>query len=345
MRIEAISKPDGEWDAFAEANAESSLGHAAAWARVLADAYGLTSFYLGARDTDGRLVGILPLVRFRSLRGHELVSLPFLDTAGILAETASAEACLRQRALDLAREQGVRAIELRQRIPATADPVRNGLDRVDLVLPLASDEESQWKELPAKVRNQTRKARSEGLQIASGGPEVLRRGFYEVFRTNMRDLGSPVHAERFFEAAAEHFGSRLRFIVAMLDDRPVGGLVAIRFGRQVCVPWASTLRSERRRCPNNLIYWEALRWACSQGAAEFGFGRSAPGGGTYRFKRGWGAETRSLAWTRLAPDAAVLPTQRAGDSPLLRAVSRVWTRIPVPLTALLGPRLRRFLPD
>jgi hypothetical protein len=125
----------------------------------------------------------------------------------------------------------------------------------------------------------------------------------------------------------------------------VGGLVAIHFGRTVFVPWASTLRSEHRRCPNNLIYWEALRWAVERGAEEFGFGRSAPNSGTHRFKRGWGAEERSLAWTRLGRDGAALPIQRAGDSPLLRALSRLWTGVPVSLSAILGPPVRRFLSD
>ena len=54
---------------------------------------------------------------------------------------------------------------------------------------------------------------------------------------------------------------RLRFVITAHGDRPVGGLVAIDFAGAVTVPWASTLRSERQRCPNNQIYWEALRWS------------------------------------------------------------------------------------
>ena len=287
MRIEAVSEPDAEWDALADSCSEATLGHAAAWARVFREAYGLAPRYLAARDTDGSLVGLLPLVRFRSLRGRrELVSLPFLDAAGILARSPSVEAQLLDAALELSRDERARALELRQATPLGLASPPEAVDRVNLVLRLARSEETQCRSLPAKVRNQTRKSRRDRLRIASGPRHALRRGFYEVFRVNMRDLGSPVHAERFFEAAGEHFGSRLRFIVAALDERPVGGLVAIHFGRTVFVPWASTLRSEHRRCPNNLIYWEALRWAVERGAEEFGFGRSAPNSGTHRFKRG-----------------------------------------------------------
>jgi predicted N-acyltransferase len=157
----------------------------------------------------------------------------------------------------------------------------------------------------------------------------------------MRDLGSPVHSARFFSAAAEAFGDRLRIVVTRLGDRPVGGLVAIDFAGAVTVPWASTLREERRRCPNNQIYWEALRWAIERGAREFDFGRSPIGGGTYRFKRGWGAEERPLAWRRLNCAGDRLSPKSAGDSALLRGLSTIWSRLPVWVTTRLGPPLRR----
>ena len=128
-----------------------------------------------------------------------------------------------------------------------------------------------------------------------------------------------------------------------LGEKPVGGLVAIDFAGAVTVPWASTLREERHRCPNNQIYWEALRWAIERGAREFDFGRSPIGGGTYRFKRGWGAKERPLAWKRLSPAGDRLAAKAAGDSALLRRLSAIWSRLPVPVTTRLGPRLRRLI--
>jgi FemAB-related protein (PEP-CTERM system-associated) len=347
LRVDLTSEPGPEWDAFVSATPEAALGQAAGWASVLRDAYGLAPRYLGVREDGGELVGVLPLALFRSLGGRrELVSLPFLDAAGIAARSMGSRAALLESALHFAREHAVDALELREpAAPAPAPARAPGAPRVDLVLPLAADEEAQWRSLSAKVRNQTRKAQREGLRIAAGSPEVLRRGFYRVFRVNMRDLGSPVHSERFFATAAARFGSDLRFIVATRDDRPVGGLVAIRYGGTVSVPWASTLRSERARCPNNLIYWEALRWAIAEGATRFDFGRSPRESGSYRFKRGWGAEERPLAWTRLAPDGTALPLRRAGDSAVLRRLSRLWTALPVPVSAAVGPRLRRFLSE
>jgi FemAB-related protein (PEP-CTERM system-associated) len=344
MQIELVPRPAEEWDRFVEAMPDATLGHAAAWAAVIRDAYRLEPCYLAARSGAGALAGVLPLIRLRTLSGRrELVSMPFHDCGGILAREPEAELALLDAALARAREWGAQALELRQTRPSAALPAASFEDRTDLVLQLATDEQAQWTTFRAKVRNQTRKAEKEGLRILEGGTEELLPAFYRPFCANMRDLGSPVHAESFYRAAARHFGQRLRFVAVGLEGRSVGGLVAIRYARAVTVTWASTLRNERRRCPNNLIYWEAIRWAIAGGAQQFDFGRSPRDSGTYRFKRGWGAVERPLTWLRLSPDGEPLSSSGPDGSPLLQLLSSAWTRLPLPIASALGPRVRRFL--
>jgi FemAB-related protein (PEP-CTERM system-associated) len=343
MQIEKVDEPGTEWDEFAESTPGVCIGHAAAWASVFRDAYHLKPCYLAARGTSGELVGILPMVHFRPLLGRsELISLPYLDAAGILSPNPEVVAALRGAAVDLMRSSGSPALELRQPRALAGEPEDSSVDRVNLVLSLEPDAEAQWSALRAKVRNQTRKAEREGLELAEGAPEALCNEFYGPFSVNMRDLGSPVHARKFFQSAARHFGDRLRFIVTRDGDRPVGGLVAIRYGSSVTVPWASTLRSERRRCPNNLIYWEALRWAIERRAERFDFGRSPRDSGTHRFKLGWGAREEPLAWIRLAPSGDAIAMKVGNPSPLLSRVSDLWARLPVPVAGVVGPRVRRY---
>jgi FemAB-related protein (PEP-CTERM system-associated) len=345
MRLDQIREPGTEWDAFVAATPGGTLGHASVWARILHEAYGLAPHYLAARDASGALAGVLPLVCLRTLRGRrELVSMPFLDTGGVLAVNADAERALLAGARELCREVGASALELRQLAPLRDGGTVPAQSRVDLVLALAADEDAQWKALGAKVRNQTRKATQSGLEAGAPGAARYRiGGFFDPFAVNMRDLGSPPHARRFYEVAADAFGDRLSIHLAMLGDRSVGGLVAIDFAGTVTVPWASTLRAERARCPNNLIYWEAIRWAIARGVRTFDFGRSPRESGTHRFKLGWGALERELAWIRLGPDGA--PTAAATSAPgaLAQRLARVWTRLPVGLATAVGTRLRPHL--
>ena len=344
MHIQLVDNPGAEWDGFVEATPGANLGHAAAWARIVREAYRLESHYLCARDANDEIHGVLPLVRFRSLRGRrQLVSMPFLDAGGVLARSDEAERALIAAAVDEARALGADAVELRQFTPLPGAPDSTEMNRVDLAMPLERDEETQWKALRAKVRNQTRKAEKEGLRLATGGSPQLVRDFYGPFAINMRDLGSPVHPRSFFTAAADAFGDRLRVIVSCLGDKPVGGLIAIRYADVVSVPWASALRSERRRCPNNMIYWEALRWAIARGAREFDFGRSPHNSGTYKFKKGWGATERPLAWALLDNHGAFIPSAGVDENATLKRFSDWWAHLPVGITTKLGPRVRRYL--
>jgi hypothetical protein len=109
------------------------------------------------------------------------------------------------------------------------------------------------------------------------------------------------------------------------------------------VPWASSLREHRHRCPNNILYWEAMRWAIAGGAREFDFGRSPRGSGTHQFKLSWGARERAFAWRRFGSDGQPVELEETARGGLLGRLSAAWTRLPVPLTAVLGPSLRRYL--
>src|SRR5262245_51220995 len=112
MQVERVDDPGSEWDAFVEAAPGAALGHAGAWARILREAYRLAPHYLAARGAGGALAGVLPLVELRTLRGRrELVSMPFLDTGGVLAVDAAAERALLGAALELTREVGARTLE------------------------------------------------------------------------------------------------------------------------------------------------------------------------------------------------------------------------------------------
>jgi serine/alanine adding enzyme len=115
MRVAVIADPGPEWDAFVEAEPGGQLGHAAAWARVVREAYGLTPVYLEARNEQGAITGVLPLVRFRGLGAKlELVSMPFLDSGGVLARDTATGQALLDAALEFARELRASALELRE---------------------------------------------------------------------------------------------------------------------------------------------------------------------------------------------------------------------------------------
>src|SRR5689334_19757701 len=104
----------GEWDRFVEAAADSTFCHLAGWKPIMEDVLGHEGLYLVARDREGRWSGVLPLVRVRSVLGHYLISLRFINDGGPLGEI-DAQRALIDYAVDEAKRSGATLLELRTR--------------------------------------------------------------------------------------------------------------------------------------------------------------------------------------------------------------------------------------
>ena len=325
------------WDAYVERTPGGLQSQLSGWRRVVASAYGHPSYYLWVRD--GTTVrGVLPLIFIQSrLFGRSLVSMPFLDDGGSLADDDVIRDRLLTGALALYERLGADSLDLRYAFPFDRGTSPFG-KKVTLRLDLGVDEQRMWTGFDAKLRNQIRKAGKSGLTVRWGGEDLL-KDFYSVFSVNMRDLGSPVHGLGFFEAVLKEFPGQSRLILIHLDEKPIGGGLLLSHKETLMMPWASSLRSHFSLCPNYLLYWEALRWGCKNGFKRFDFGRSTPGSGTYDFKKNWGAREEPLYWQLHSRKAEPEPGLQS-ESPLFRLAGRVWKRIPLGVTRWIGPVLR-----
>jgi FemAB-related protein (PEP-CTERM system-associated) len=343
IEIAGCEHADKAWDRFVEGRAHATVAHLGAWREIVERAYGHETFGLAARE-DGEVVGVLPLVLIRSrLFGRRLVSMPFLDYGGILADPGSgAESALLSAALDLGRELGAASLGLRHLHP-TGIPAAGGGDRVTMILDLP-DEDAVWRALSSERRNRIRKGERNGLTSTWGGAELL-ADFYAVFAANMRDLGSPVHARRFFEEMLRALPDVARVLVVRdAAGRAVGAAVCLFFRDSVMVPWVSSRRDALALCPNFVLYWEAIRAACREGARTLDLGRSFRSAGTFEFKRQWGARPHPLSWvsTDLVPGASP-PVDR--DTSRFRRAIDAWKLLPLPVATLIGPWLRGQIPN
>jgi FemAB-related protein (PEP-CTERM system-associated) len=326
------------WNRYVDSSSDANLGHRFEWRAALEDSYRKSCYYLAA-FREGECVGILPLVHMRGFFADgRLVSLPFLDQAGVLAESPAVARKLAEEACSLAREIGAKGVEIRA---LAADGVQES-ERVTLVLDLPATTDELWKSFKPKVRNQVRKSEKGGLVVRRSEPERL-GDFYRVFCENMRDLGSPVHGRRFLESVLSTFGNAAwLYLTEDSTGSVVGGAIALRDGDRITVPWASSLRGVFKWCPNHCLYWRILQDCVEDGATSFDFGRSWVGAGTYRFKTQWGATDRPLDWSAL--DEAGEPVAsggiRPGDHSL---VVRVWSRLPLSIANSVGPIIRRQL--
>lgn len=341
-QVLAESAADYDWDDFVAAHPDGTLYHTRAWQRIAARAFGHELYPLCARDAQGRVRGILPLVRICSrLFGHFMVSLPYVNYCGVLADDDAADTQLMDHACELGRSLGVAHIEFRDRRPrASGWPVRT--DKVEMILDLADSEDAQWSALTSKVRAQVRRPGREGAVVRTGGSELV-ADFYRVFAQNMRDLGTPVYPRILFEHITDELGSRAEIAVVYLDESPVAAGLLLHHGTTTEIPSASSLRRCNRLGVNMLLYWTCLKRSIARGAQRFDFGRSSIDSGTFRFKRQWGAEPAPLYWHYWLQDGRALPRLNP-DNPKYALAIGVWQRLPLWLANRLGPALSRRLP-
>ena len=91
------------------------------------------------------------------------------------------------------------------------------------------------------------------------------------------------------------------------------------------------------------MYWGAIKHACEKGYQYFDFGRSRMGSGTFRFKEAWGAKPKQLHYTYHL-NKSENPPDMDPDNPKYNILTRIWKLIPVPVSTLIGPVVRRNIP-
>jgi len=334
------TSPSPDWDPFVGGDARGSFCHLAGWGEVLGGLLGHNCHYLEARVAGGRLAGVLPLVRVRSrIFGDYLISMPFLNYGGPLGDPGACQA-LARAAKRLAEEVGTDLLELRTRHPMPL-PLESSSRKVLVLLPLPDDADTLWNQVfKSKFRTKLRRAEKEGIEVRFG-PHLV-EDFYQVFSRNMRDLGTPVLPREFFRMLPRVFGERVLFSGAYLEGKPVAVGCGFLQGDEFEITWSSALREYNRFNPNMLMYWRIMEAVMARGVRTFNFGRSTPGAGTHEFKLSWGGHDHPLPWMVHSPGGVHKPP--SPDDRGFSLATRVWQRLPVPLTRLVGPWLSPYIP-
>lgn len=331
------------WDAFVMASDHSTCYHQTGWKEVIENSFGHKTFYLMAQDESSGIEGILPLVQLKSrLFGNFLISLPYFNYGGACATNQAGLRKLLIEAMQIASQTKAEHIELRHTENLYQDlPVKT--TKVIMKLALPAEPETLLKSFTSKLRSQIKRPQKDGM-VARIGREDELDNFYTVFSQNMKDLGTPVYAKSFFRNILAAFPHNTWICTILTESGlPVASGFLVGFKETMEIPWASSLRRYNSLSPNMLLYWSVLKFAVESGYRFFDFGRSTPGGGTYRFKEQWGAQPIPLYWHYWLRNGSSLPELNPMNSKYQLAI-RVWKKLPVLLTRILGPAIVKNLP-
>jgi FemAB-related protein (PEP-CTERM system-associated) len=325
--------------------------HDTQWLNVLRAGLGHRTFMLIARCPQSRaMIGYLPLAMVSSrLFGRFLVSLPYLNRAGVVAIEPEARDRLIEAAVELAVKFDVQYLELRHDGKGIDHPklfVKKA-DKVRMVLQLPDTAALLWDALPSKVRNQIRKGDKSELNLRFGGHDEL-DAFYQVFAVNMRDLGTPVYPRKLFACILDELAPRAEIALVEHQGQPAAAALLIHdpptegHPATTSVPSASSLRRLNHTNANMWMYHRLLDRAIQRGSRLFDFGRSSEQSGTFAFKKQWGAEPVPTTW-QYHLRRGDLGKMRPDDPRNQRRIA-AWKKLPVWVTKLIGPRIVRGIP-
>ena len=330
-----------KWDDFVLRHPDGWHYHLVGWREVIRRTYGHECNYISAVDNDGQIHGLLPSVMIKSrIFGNSLTSLPFIDYAGIIADSKEASESMIKSSIDFAQSNDLELVELRQLKQSEGDFL-NSTHKVTLVLELPANEEALFKSLSSERRNRVKKARSSGLSVEIVGPEMLPI-FFQIWTENMRDLGSPAHSFDFFKNILEIFSDSSAIMLVKYENEFIGGAISLFYKDKLALPWVSSLRKTFHLYPNNILYWESMLYAISKGFRFFDFGRSTIGSGTYTFKKRWGAEAKQLFWQKINLGKKDL-TEPDIEKLKYKLLISLWKKMPISCSRVLGPKIRRFI--
>lgn len=348
-----------KWDEFVF-KFEHGHHHSTNYLDAIFDAYSQHENHsLVALDSDGEVIGALPLVGQRSLIwGNSLTSTPFFNYGGALFFDSKIEQPLLEEAAKVMRCEGYKKLEVRSMSPLeNQDELRfdgwhTHTHKVAMTIKLSESIESlgsgkKW----TKLKSQCKRAEREALKTNSElkqlfGKEELLNDFYSVFSKNMRDLGTPVYGIDFFRSMLAQIDSILT--VVYWEGKPVSCGFLFKHetskGLKYSIPWASSLSEYSKISVNLYMYYNILDFVINGGAIEFDFGRSTIDSGTYKFKKQWGAEPQTCHWHQLLIDESESEPRLDTSQGKMKYVIEAWKRLPLPIANLLGPHIVKSIP-
>ncbi len=313
------------------------------WAEVFSSAFRHHPYFLWMQ-TDDRITGVLPLMHISGpIFGSFLVSQPYLNTGGVLADTPDVASQLTERAVQLADSLNVKHLELRHETRVEHPRLNStNTEKVHMRMELPATADALWTGLKSKLRSQVKKPLNDtSLSVTFGHLDQL-DSFYEVFCRNMRDLGTPPFSKKLFREMLVQFGDAAEICSVFQNGQPIASGFLLHGPEVTLIPSASSLRDFNHTACNMLMYWHALKRSVERGQKAFDFGRSSLDSGTYKFKQQWGAEQYPAVWQyclRQGNIGDVRPSSGKFDK-----VIAVWQKLPVWFTKLIGPEIVRGIP-
>lgn len=285
-----------EWGRLVAESATATFFQTPAWSAVVAKTVpGMSEAHLGARE-DGRLVGVLPVIRRRVALFSTVESMSFGTPGGpVVAAAAPPEVV--GTLLDGFRRAAVGPLvghaQLVDRNSDVDPAALRGFAEVRetaQVIPLDASYEELERRFRPSARNKVRKARKAGVSVrrAEGEDDFLR--YHSILEECRRRWGSDRGpGPEFFVELSHLSADSVEMWLAVHDETVIGGDLNFVEGG-VVMNWGNVSSDAARSlAPSNLLHAWAIERGSERGLRLYDLGSSAGIEGVRAFKASFGA--------------------------------------------------------
>lgn len=147
-------------------------------------------------------------------------------------------------------------------------------EHLDFICDLTSGEENLWERLFPARRNEIRKAEKNKLQIQLIDNISELKDSYFILKEVYSRIKFPLADKSLFDSAYRILFSKniLKVFLAKDNSRIIGALYLLVYREKVYVWYAGSLLAYLNKHPNDILYWEAIKWGSNNGYQIFDFG-------------------------------------------------------------------------
>src|SRR5207244_2382525 len=147
---------------------------------------------------------------------------------------------------------------------------------------------------------------------------------------------------KLFREILAAFPDRAEICLVKDGAKPIAGALLLHGWGIAEVPTAAALKAYNPTCANMMMYWRLLARSVERKQLQFDFGRSTTEGNTFKYKKQWGARPHQATWQFAVKDGET-PNLRPDNPRFARAI-RLWQKLPLRVSQLLGPPIVRGIP-
>lgn len=175
------------------------------------------------------------------------------------------------------------------------------------VVDLSQTEEQLFSNLKSKTRYNIRLAIKKGVKIVEDSSKSGLKTYLEILGKTLQRKGFYLHSPEYFKQMWELLANSDMYHIfhAVYDNTPLVSWIMFKWKDKIYYPYGASLDLHKETMASNLMMWEMITWAKSEGAKEFDMWGSlgskpdqkSPWYGFHKFKEGYGAELMKFAGT------------------------------------------------